>query len=232
MIKLHESKWQEILTGELLVFTLLGRVLYRYPGEDERALLQSLTEGDFFTNVPFGSEGAESQTGLTLLQKWAEGGLSDEVFASLQADYTRLFIGTGKLLAAPWGSVYLSKEHILFQKETLEVRDWYRRFGLEIEKKYTEPDDHIGLELGFIARLASLSLQALEANNRPDFESTLQAQYHFLSRHLLRWGPLWAEQVQKHAKTDFYRGVSHLVIGALQAAAEMLQIEIPKEQAS
>lgn len=225
------TDWQATLTGELLVFTLLSRVLYRYPEQAERTLIQSLTEDDFFNNVPFGSEREETRAGLVLLQKWAEGGLDDDVFASLQADYTRLFIGIGKLKTAPWGSVYLSKEHILFQKETLEVRDWYRRFGLEPEKKYTEPDDHIGLELGFIAHLASLSLQALEAHDKPGFENTLKAQYDFIAQHPLRWAPLWAESVQKHARTDYYRGLSFLVIGALQAALEKLRLEITEEQA-
>ena len=61
------------------------------------------------------------------------------------------------------------------------------------------------------------------------FEKTLQAQCNFLQEHLLRWGPVWAKLVKQEATTDFYRGIAHLVHGSLQAIAETLQIEMPKE---
>jgi TorA maturation chaperone TorD len=32
----------------------------------------------------------------------------------------------------------------------------------------------------------------------------------------------------QYAETDFYRGIAHLTLGALQAMAEFLQIEMPK----
>jgi TorA maturation chaperone TorD len=55
----------------------------------------------------------------------------------------------------------------------------------------------------------------------------LAAQRQFMSEHLLRWGPSFCDLVEKHAKTDFYRGLARLTLGALRASAAWLEVEIP-----
>jgi TorA maturation chaperone TorD len=72
-------------------------------------------------------------------------------------------------------------------------------------------------------------LNSIEINDQPVAEEYLQAQRDFLSEHLLRWGPAWTRLVNKNAQTDLYRGLAHLTHGALLAAAEQLQIKLPKE---
>jgi TorA maturation chaperone TorD len=220
---------QEILTGEVLFFALLGRAIYTYPDDVHRDWLQSLIDEEVFFDVPFAAEQRETQVGLEILQQWAGKGLSRKAFERIQADYTRLFIGPGKVLAAPWESVHFGKEPLIFQPRTLDVRAWYRRFGLETEKLYQEPDDHIGLELIFVSNLATLALKALQDSDQQRLQELLDAQREFASEHLLRWGPAWTKLVKKHAATDFYRGIAHLTHGSLLALAETLQIEMPTE---
>ena len=225
-----KTDWHVLLLGEALVFESLGRLLYE---ELDKAWLQSLLKEDVFEDVPFGAEQHETKLGLELLQNWArenEAGISDKSFDDLRVDYTRLFVGIKKVLAPLWESVYFNQDRMVFQEQTLQVRAWYRRFGLEPEKLYKEPDDHIGLELLFLVHLAKLGLQAVEENDQAGFEKYLQAQRDFLSEHLLRWGPAWAKLVRQHASTDFYRGLAHLVHGTLLAVAELLEVEAPKEK--
>lgn len=225
-----KTDWHVLLLGEALVFESLGRLLYE---ELDKAWLQSLLKEDVFEDVPFGAEQQETKLGLELLQNWArenEAGISDKSFDDLRVDYTRLFVGIKKVLAPLWESVYFNQDRMVFQEQTLQVRAWYRRFGLEPEKLYQEPDDHIGLELLFLVHLAKLGLQALEENDQAGSEKYLQAQRDFLSEHLLRWGPAWAKLVRQHASTDFYRGLAHLVHGTLLAVAELLEVEAPKEK--
>jgi TorA maturation chaperone TorD len=156
------------------------------------------------------------------------GGISKQSFDDLKMDYTKLFIGLDILPTAPWESVYFNRERLVFQEQTIQVREWYARFGLQIERFNREPDDHIGLELSFVAHLASRALQAMEEDSE-SLEELLQAQRDFLTEHLLRWGPALAKLLKQHAKTDFYRGIAHLTYGALLATAEFLQIKMPKE---
>ncbi|MBL6983284.1 MAG: molecular chaperone TorD family protein [Anaerolineales bacterium] len=216
-----------ILLGEALLFGLLGRILY---DQLDKAWLQSLIDEDVFSEAPFGAKQRETALGLDLLQKWSQensAGISDESFDEWRSDYTSLFVGVGEVLAPPWESVYFSEERLVFQEQTLQVREWYRRFGVEPEKLHKEPDDHIGLELTFVSYLSKLALQALEDQDEEKYEKLLDAQRQFISKHLLRWGTQWCNLVGEHARTDFYKGLAFLTRGALLALAEQYDIQIP-----
>ena len=221
--------WKTTLTGEALLFGLLGKVLYQ---DLDKAWLEMLIHEDVFAEVPFGAEQTEVSRGLELLSRWSDEnrkGISEDEFKAIKQDHLHLFIGIDKVLAPVWESVYFSEKRLVFQEQTMQVREWFSRFGLQAEKINKEPDDHIGLEILFIAHLVSLTLQAIENDDQISLNEILQAQREFLSDHLLRWGPAWAKLVKQHAATDFYRGIAHLVHGSLQAIAETLQIEMPKE---
>jgi putative dimethyl sulfoxide reductase chaperone len=219
--------WTATLTGEMLLFGLLGKLIYSDP---DQTWLQSLINAEVFSEVPLGNEEHETQIGLETINRWIQGlgGKIDETcLNALKAEYVSLFIGPGKMLAPLWESVYFSEEHQMFQARTLSVRYWYRRFGLEVEHVNREPDDHIGIEFSFLAHLAGLALQALEEKNTVRFESLIKAQKGFFSEHLLQWGPEWAGLVIKHAQSDFYRGLGHLGLGSIQAVANILQVTAP-----
>jgi TorA maturation chaperone TorD len=221
-------EWAETLTGEILLFGLLERIFYIYPDWEERAWLQSLIEEQVFSETPFAPKQPDVLEGLRMLQTWSQGGLDDHAFDDLQRDYTRLFIGPGKIIVPPWESVYFNEERMIFQEQTLEVRGWYRRFGLEVEHLHREPDDHIGLELAFLVHLAQLGTAKLEeGGQRANLEQILQAQKDFLSEHLLRWGPTFCDQVRDKADTLFYRGAALLTRGALTELTQLFQIGLP-----
>ena len=150
------------LAGQALVFGLLGRALYVSP---DRAWVQTLVQERVFDSVPFAGEQPDVVKGLVLLAAWtdaSQAGLADQAFDAVQSDYTHLFVGPGKVDAPPWESVYFHDEEMLFQEETLHVREWYARFGLQAELLHSEPDDHIGLELAFLAHLAGQAVSACE----------------------------------------------------------------------
>ena len=220
----HE--WTETLTGEILLFGLLGRVFYSYPDRQERAWLQSLIEDQIFIETPFAPEQPDIIEGLRLLQEWSCSGFDDVAFEDLQDDYTRLFIGPAKVIVPPWESVYFDDARLIFQERTLEVREWYRRFGLEAEHLHNEPDDHIGLEMIFLVHLAKMGLAELERGDQNDWEQIFQAQRDFLSKHLLRWGTIFCDDVCDKANTVFYKGVALLARGALTELAHLFQIEL------
>jgi TorA maturation chaperone TorD len=221
--------WASTLMGEILVASVLGKVLYTYPEKD---WLQSLADEEVFSESPLGSAQPDVQKGLALLQDWtcsARGGMTAEAFDDLCADYTRLMLGPGKVMAPPWESVYHSAERLIFQEKTLQVRAWYQRFHLEAENLHNEPDDHIGLELAFVAHLARQALIAFEQQKQAAFECLLAAQRDFLREHLLKWGLQWCTLLQSQANTDFFRGIALLTRGILAELAAMMQVEGSRE---
>lgn len=81
---------------------------------------------------------------------------------SWRDDAMHLFGTLGRPLAEPHESVWLSREHLLFEEQTLQVRACYRRYGLGLVDQGREPDDHIGFELLFLAELLGLLAGAWE----------------------------------------------------------------------
>jgi TorA maturation chaperone TorD len=227
----HQTDWTPLLTGEALVCGLLARLLFEEP---QRVWVQSLADEAVFDDIPFGTDQPDVAAGLRLLQHWsqtAQGGLSDEAYESLRLDYTRLFLGPGKLLAAPWESAQITEGRQLFQPQTLQVRQWYRRFGLEAERLYTEPDDHIGLEIAFLAHLAQRSLEASTQNDTALLNEMLAAQRDFLTAHPLQWVPQWCAQVEANAHTGFYRGVAQVIRGLMAELTTTFGIVVSAEAA-
>ena len=170
MTKSSPINMQESLTGEVLLLSLMSRLIYNYPENEERIWLQTLIDDDVFVEAPFSADKDETKAGLEFLRNWGKNGITNEAFENIQADYTRLFIGPDGVIAPPWESVHFGDDRLIFQQRTLDVRAWYQRFGLKAEKINHEPDDHIGLELLFLSHLATLGLQALNEQDSARFE--------------------------------------------------------------
>jgi TorA maturation chaperone TorD len=216
----------ELFVGQSPLLNLLGMVLFRYPDED---LLSSVLDEEMFSEVPFAGEHSDVISGSSLLRSWLSENKErgeDELLSTIKADYTRLFIGPGKVLAPPYESVHFSSDRLMFQKETLQVRQWYARYGLQSEKIYNEPDDHIGLELLFMAHLAAQAAAAAKQEDGETLGRMLEAQRMFASTHLFRWAFKWCDQVCEQAQTDFFCGIAQITRGSLLEIAEVLGVEI------
>lgn len=155
-----------------------------------------------------------------LIQKVVDAAQNDNFFAELKAcitsdfdleslkiDYTRLFVGPFKLLAPPYGSVYLEDSKVM-GASTIDVRDCYESEGIDIVIK--EAPDHIAVELEFMYYLAVKQIQATKEENPQDIQLYQKKQKSFLYSYLARWLPEFTENVQKHAHTEFYRKLASL----------------------
>ena len=214
-IELQNDEWADILTGEALAFGFMNRVFYEKPAPD---FITALITEDLFADWPLPVDDQFTIRGLNDLQafsaSWEANKLSD-----LKKDYQQLFVGPHRLPAPPWESVYLSVEQLVFEKQTLAVRQYYARYGLQAANLYKEPDDHFGLEMGFIAHLCTLGLEAIGQGDTQVLQSHIDAQRDFLEEHLLLWAPEFLNRVKGNAQTDYYRGLAHLALGCLAGAA-------------
>lgn len=142
---------------------------------------------------------------------------SDRVLKSVLEEYTKEFIGPAVLTAPPWESVYLSKERLLFQESTLEVRRRYLKYNF-IPAEYPHvADDHISIELDFMAKLAALIENAYSKKEVEKLLDVLAASKEFLQKHLLVWLPLYLQDLQK-AKTQYlYYDLAFLLVEFINA---------------
>lgn len=141
---------------------------------------------------------------------------------SLVIDFSRLFVGPFKLLAPPYGSLYLETQGVLMGDSTLDVRTRYRKEGLEISLK--EVPDHIVLELEFMYFLISKQIEAENSSNNQAASDYLKKQASFLQTHLVSWIAKFAHNVQIHAQTNFYRKLASITMTFVKRDLENLLI--------
>jgi TorA maturation chaperone TorD len=138
---------------------------------------------------------------------------------SLKIDFAGLFVGPYKLLAPPYGSVYL-EDGKLIGDSTIDVRTWYEKEGLDIVIK--DAPDHITMELEFMYYLITKQIEAIKDSNLQDVQFYLQKQSSFLQVHLARWLPGFAENVQQNAQAAFYVQLSTETNNFVQKDMQML----------
>jgi TorA maturation chaperone TorD len=192
--------------------------------EPSSEFITYLIEGEIIQAFPFADSDAalaEATDRIVQYLKQPEV-VCGKNYERLHWDYTRLFIGPVKPPAPPWESVYRDADHLHFSKETLDVRDAYRRYNLLPKDFGREPDDHIGLELDFMHKLCEKAKEKACIGDETGLVEILKDQKAFLDEHLLKWVPDWTRDVVDNAETDFYRGMALMLEAFLPLDHEII----------
>ena len=145
------------------------------------------------------------------------------VLTELAVDYVRAFIGSGNdgfSAAYPYESVYTSPKRLMMQEARDEVLAVYRSEGLDKLPSWKESEDHIALELEFMAVLGDRIVAAAEASDEAEVERLLSTQRNFLEDHLASWAPLMTADLRRFAQCGLYQGLASLTDGFLQVEEE------------
>ncbi|MFP7296574.1 molecular chaperone [Neobacillus niacini] len=163
-----------------------------------------------YTNHPQWKSLCEISEGFRLIDDSIQELREDECekIKLLKEEYNRLFIGPNPLPAPLWESVYLSREYLLFEEVTLEVRNCYRQYGLSFIRESNEPDDHIVIELEFLSYLIQKILDCEDVETR---KLLLDDHYSFLNNHLLKWCLTFCELLSKSTSFSLYQGAALLL---------------------
>ncbi|MCR5785530.1 MAG: anaerobic sulfite reductase subunit AsrA [Eubacterium sp.] len=129
----------------------------------------------------------------------------------LAADFANVFLGAGRAsggAAFPYESVYTSEQHLMMQDAWSRVKNFMAQSGhaLKTDDKALK-EDHIAAELYFMATLVK------DDDNM---------QRGFFESHLEGWTKAFLDDVEKYAKTPFYKGLSILTKDFLDAEKELL----------
>lgn len=222
----EEISFASVLQGRADTYRLLSRLFIR---EVDDMCLTQLRAMRFPQET--GSKNVDS--GYRLMHAFLTTS-GERALHDLQVDYVGTFIGAGTdghSAAYPYESVYTSEDHLVMQDARDEVRAIYHAYGLEQSAAWKDGEDHMGIELEFMAVLADRSAQAARANDEEQVQSLLLTQNHFLKDHPGKWVVGLTTLMERFAKTDFYRGVAHLARGFIAQDQEFLD-EITQSAAS
>ncbi|CAK8722787.1 MAG: thiosulfate reductase [Candidatus Electronema aureum] len=153
-------------------------------------------------------------SGLPRMIDFLQSAPTEAVFRELRHDYAELFLNAGQNPAFPYASCHLSGEPLVMQEPIFQVRKIYHDSGVHLNPAWPDLDDHIAVELEFMAYLAA----------QPGNE---ERQADFLQNHLLSWADKFCAQLAALAKTDFYKGLAELTMAVLSAADSALVVLEP-----
>lgn len=208
--KFNNEDYSIIMEMRQYGYDVLKKVFYVEPA---KSLLQVLRDNEIFEQFPFREDGNLIDTGIKIVTGFFadKQGKDDEMTSEVRWDFTQLFVGPYALPAPAWESVYRSNEHLLYQDTAFEVRKDYLKYNF-IPKNYPhEADDHIGFELDFMFQLSTNT-----------DKNALKDSRKFLEEHLMKWIPDFSRDVQKHALTEFYRGVAVILKGFISEDLKLL----------
>lgn len=123
----------------------------------------------------------------------------DDTPGEIAADFAGLFLSPDIHLS-PHESLYnysLDETPKLWGRAAGEVQAFYRSAGLMIDEEAALVPDHVAVELLFMSYLVENNL--------------IEQQKAFMEDHLIQWLPDYCDEVEKHARTTFYKELAVLV---------------------
>jgi len=214
-----------------VIYSFLSRMFEKEMSED--LILELQERAGSFTRMKALKELGNSKLnrGLTLLEDYLKESTKRDmknVLTELAVEYAGLFLSVWGTPAHPSESAYASGGMATMQKERDEVLAMYRAEGVDKVSEFTEPEDHVALELQFMSYLAGETSRAASSGNMSETIRRLAAQQSFLKNHLGKWIGLLANDVLKQGKVGFYKGVCLIAEGLVEEDTKAL-IDIVSE---
>ena len=140
----------------------------------------------------------------------------------LRVEYTRLFIGPGRMPCPPYESVYDRQRPepdrgTVFGPSARKMEEVLSDEGLVVDLGRAELADHVAIELEFMYYLLS---RAVGGDAGPD-AGYLYRSDEFLQQRLAGWLPRFGERVLKSTSHPFYRRLGSLLAALIRLEAEL-----------
>ncbi len=218
-----QSEITLLLTNQKYLYRLFQNVFGEEPHVEQIKILTSKHTREAL-ELPVTDENHEIYKYLTMLEELEQQfeADNDKVLEKLKSEYTRLFIGPTKLPAPPWESVYVSEEPLLFQESTLVVRRNYLKYDFVPNNYPHEADDHLALELDFMASLSEVIQDALETSDLSKMKEVVEDQKAFLEKHLLNWVPQFVERLNA-VDNYVYGDLAALLLAYLKVDKQLIE---------
>ncbi|WP_334072232.1 MULTISPECIES: TorD/DmsD family molecular chaperone [Paenibacillus] len=137
-------------------------------------------------------------------------------------EYKRLFMGHQAVLTARESLFRAKEEGVVAFSCLAGIRDFYLENSVVFNKISGESDDHIALELEF---MAVLSEEMLGRRNLPGpCRDLIRVQIAFLESHLMPWAPRFAADLAAATTSPLYTGLAELLAEFLEMDLEQLYL--------
>lgn len=143
----------------------------------------------------------------------------------LAADYADLYLNHG-LQTSPYESVWLDEDGLARQTPMFQIREYYQRHGLGAREWRNVTEDHLSLQLAFLAYLFGSAAE----DQSPTAD--LQEAARFMDEHLLRWLPEFGRRTAHRCATPFYAGLGLLTASYAEELRQLLELLLEQPRAT
>ena len=220
MTEKTKDKQPNMLKGYNMLLYFAGTMIMFEPNKE---CLSDFWIKGILKNLPVSSNNPRFIKAASQLRESCED--KSVCISRMKDDYLALFTRIDNPLAPPFESVNRNREHILFNKQLSEVRNFYGSYGWESKFKGKIPDDHIGIELLFLTILIEKYLELDDEICEKEIRKEIR---RFIDQHILSWVPDWNDQIQEHSKTLCYKGIGTLIYACIEDLYEIMSPDVPK----
>ena len=126
----------------------------------------------------------------------------------LAADFAALLLNMSAQPVMVYESVYTSPLHMMMQEPRDQVIAEYASRGFSVTPELKLPEDHISFELEFMGLLCDQEANYQSECDAVSLASCRMAEERFLRDHLLKWAFEFCDDLEKKARTKFYKGLA------------------------
>lgn len=149
------------------------------------------------------------------------------VLDQLASEYAAIYL-TGAYGASPYESVWTDDDHLMCQQAMFEWREIYAAAGLATRDWRQRPDDHLVLQLVYVAHVARRAATADSAG----FADAWRTLAKVLDEHTLRWLPDFAARVAARTESPFYAGLAVLTAAWIDTLHELIAVQLGEPRPS
>lgn len=137
----------------------------------------------------------------------------------LAADFCGLFLTSDQHAALPYASIYLDDSKRFNGKPAEDMTAIMKAKGIQVDRDFNEPADHIAIELDF---LGNLIIRSNELEQESHLETALLEQKELIETHILSWIPQFSERCALYDKFGFYSSVAELLVSFCELDCQYL----------
>lgn len=192
-------------------FELLADLHDREPA---RALVEALQQSpleDGFALVLKSGKGRAAFTAFAEAVKAVPVPPDARALDELAAGYADVYL-RHTYRASPSESVWLTEDGLEQQTPMFQARAWYRRHHLRVTDWANRPDDHMVLQLRFLAHVTAHAKTPAELDEVAEF----------LDQHLLRWIGAFAGRLEQHGALAWYAALAGVTAAYLDEVRDLL----------
>lgn len=180
------------------LYRLLAGVFVEEPGVE---FLASLREPEV--------QDALAQAGVRFGEDFTQPDLA-ALAEALACEYTTMFVASGGF--PPVESVRLTGRYQ--QAPHFDVKDTYRRAGFAVRRgRFQVFEDHLGIELLFVAELLDRCIAALDRGDMAGYRATERDIRRFWALHLGRWTRGYCRLVERASEHSLYVEMARFLAG-------------------